>query len=102
MLFSYNLHIANELFLKSYQFHSSQLAALLLFINVQGLVFSVLFCFIFNFFLISVGQQVVFKCLGEGILEKAFQGYNACIFAYGQTGERDALSGCKRQCLIAL
>lgn len=30
---------------------------------------------------------MVFKCLGEGILEKAFQGYNACIFAYGQTGE---------------
>jgi hypothetical protein len=30
---------------------------------------------------------VVFKCLGEGILEKAFQGYNACIFAYGQTGK---------------
>uniref|UniRef100_A0A8C3E4Y5 Kinesin family member 13A n=1 Tax=Corvus moneduloides TaxID=1196302 RepID=A0A8C3E4Y5_CORMO len=37
-----------------------------------------------NYFL---GQEVVFKCLGEGILEKAFQGYNACIFAYGQTGE---------------
>ena len=33
------------------------------------------------------GQEVVFKCLGEGILEKAFQGYNACIFAYGQTGK---------------
>lgn len=33
-----------------------------------------------------VGQEVVFKCLGEGILENAFQGYNACIFAYGQTG----------------
>lgn len=30
---------------------------------------------------------MVFKCLGEGILEKAFQGYNACIFAYGQTGK---------------
>ena len=33
------------------------------------------------------GQEMVFKCLGEGILEKAFQGYNACIFAYGQTGK---------------
>lgn len=33
------------------------------------------------------GQEVVFKCLGEGILENAFQGYNACIFAYGQTGK---------------
>ncbi|XP_042169474.1 kinesin-like protein KIF13A [Oncorhynchus tshawytscha] len=32
------------------------------------------------------GQEVVFQCLGEGILENAFQGYNACIFAYGQTG----------------
>lgn len=32
------------------------------------------------------GQEVVFKCLGEGILDNAFQGYNACIFAYGQTG----------------
>nr|XP_006006836.2 PREDICTED: kinesin-like protein KIF13A [Latimeria chalumnae] len=34
------------------------------------------------------GQEVVFKCLGEGILENAFQGYNACIFAYGQTGKK--------------
>ncbi|MGH0156298.1 UNVERIFIED_CONTAM: hypothetical protein FKN15_038629 [Acipenser sinensis] len=33
------------------------------------------------------GQEVVFKSLGEGILENAFQGYNACIFAYGQTGQ---------------
>ncbi|KAL2083840.1 hypothetical protein ACEWY4_019358 [Coilia grayii] len=31
------------------------------------------------------GQEVVFACLGEGILDNAFQGYNACIFAYGQT-----------------
>ncbi|XP_063155014.1 kinesin-like protein KIF13A isoform X5 [Candoia aspera] len=37
-------------------------------------------------------QQVVFKCLGEGILEKAFQGYNACIFAYGQTGSGKSFS----------
>lgn len=40
-----------------------------------------------SFFFSFVGQEVVFKCLGEGILEKAFQGYNACIFAYGQTGK---------------
>ncbi|KGL74303.1 Kinesin-like KIF13A, partial [Tinamus guttatus] len=39
-----------------------------------------------------VGQEVVFKCLGEGILEKAFQGYNACIFAYGQTGSGKSFS----------
>uniref|UniRef100_A0A8C3TTH2 Kinesin family member 13B n=1 Tax=Catharus ustulatus TaxID=91951 RepID=A0A8C3TTH2_CATUS len=32
------------------------------------------------------GQDVVFKCLGENILQNAFDGYNACIFAYGQTG----------------
>uniref|UniRef100_A0A670HUL6 Kinesin family member 13B n=1 Tax=Podarcis muralis TaxID=64176 RepID=A0A670HUL6_PODMU len=31
-------------------------------------------------------QDVVFKCLGENILQNAFEGYNACIFAYGQTG----------------
>lgn len=38
-------------------------------------------------FFVKKGQEVVFKCLGEGILENAFQGYNACIFAYGQTGK---------------
>ncbi|XP_037698415.1 kinesin-like protein KIF13A isoform X5 [Choloepus didactylus] len=38
------------------------------------------------------GQEVVFKCLGEGILEKSFQGYNACIFAYGQTGSGKSFS----------
>ncbi|XP_060773908.1 kinesin-like protein KIF13B isoform X2 [Neoarius graeffei] len=32
------------------------------------------------------GQNVVFQCLGEKLLDNAFQGYNACIFAYGQTG----------------
>ncbi|XP_036438074.1 kinesin-like protein KIF13B isoform X2 [Colossoma macropomum] len=32
------------------------------------------------------GQEVVFQCLGESLLDNAFQGYNACIFAYGQTG----------------
>ncbi|XP_078085577.1 kinesin-like protein KIF13B isoform X3 [Mustelus asterias] len=32
------------------------------------------------------GQDIVFKCLGENLLQNAFQGYNACIFAYGQTG----------------
>jgi len=37
------------------------------------------FCFL--------GQDVVFKCLGENILQNAFEGYNACIFAYGQTGK---------------
>ncbi|KAI5090730.1 kinesin-like protein KIF13B isoform X1 [Silurus meridionalis] len=32
------------------------------------------------------GQDVVFQCLGENLLDNAFQGYNACILAYGQTG----------------
>ncbi|XP_039605730.1 kinesin-like protein KIF13B [Polypterus senegalus] len=32
------------------------------------------------------GQDVVFHCLGENLLQNAFNGYNACIFAYGQTG----------------
>ncbi|KAK1343019.1 hypothetical protein QTO34_015789 [Cnephaeus nilssonii] len=32
------------------------------------------------------GQDDVFKCLGENILQNAFDGYNACVFAYGQTG----------------
>ncbi|XP_075057298.1 kinesin-like protein KIF13B isoform X2 [Mixophyes fleayi] len=32
------------------------------------------------------GQDIVFQCLGENILQNAFEGYNACIFAYGQTG----------------
>lgn len=43
------------------------------------------------------GQEVVFQCLGESLLHNAFQGYNACIFAYGQTGkllqESSILSG---------
>ncbi|XP_075682712.1 kinesin-like protein KIF13A isoform X3 [Rhinoderma darwinii] len=38
------------------------------------------------------GQETVFKCLGEGILDNAFQGYNACIFAYGQTGSGKSFS----------
>lgn len=33
-----------------------------------------------------LGQNTVFHCLGEKLLDNAFQGYNACIFAYGQTG----------------
>jgi kinesin family protein 13 len=31
-------------------------------------------------------QEIVFDALGRDILDNAFQGYNACIFAYGQTG----------------
>ncbi|XP_048248867.1 kinesin-like protein KIF13B isoform X7 [Haliotis rufescens] len=31
-------------------------------------------------------QESVFNCLGNDILECAYEGYNGCIFAYGQTG----------------
>lgn len=40
-----------------------------------------------NLFVLIIGQDDVFKCLGENILQNAFEGYNACIFAYGQTGK---------------
>lgn len=45
-------------------------------------------CFYFIFFLVFLGQDVVFQCLGESLLDNAFLGYNACIFAYGQTGNQ--------------
>ena len=35
----------------------------------------------------STDQTDVFQSLGMDILDNAFEGYNACIFAYGQTGE---------------
>lgn len=41
-------------------------------------------------YLFSLGQDVVFQCLGESLLDNAFLGYNACIFAYGQTGNLKA------------
>lgn len=31
-------------------------------------------------------QAEVFEQVGSGVLNNAFAGYNACIFAYGQTG----------------
>ena len=31
-------------------------------------------------------QEFVFKNLGIELLDNAFEGYNSCIFAYGQTG----------------
>ena len=37
-------------------------------------------------------QEKVFEALGQDLLENAFQGYNACIFAYGQTGWKKNLS----------
>ncbi|XP_068217159.1 kinesin-like protein unc-104 isoform X4 [Palaemon carinicauda] len=35
---------------------------------------------------VFASQSDVFKDIGEEMLEHAFQGYNVCIFAYGQTG----------------
>ncbi|XP_076312392.1 kinesin-like protein 98A isoform X1 [Tachypleus tridentatus] len=32
-----------------------------------------------------VGQEKVFEDLGKEVIENAFEGYNTCIFAYGQT-----------------
>ena len=37
-------------------------------------------------FSLNPGQEKVFENLGTDLLERAFEGYNACIFAYGQTG----------------
>ena len=36
---------------------------------------------------VLIAQVVVFDALGKGVLESSFNGYNACIFAYGQTGQ---------------
>lgn len=33
-------------------------------------------------------QETVFRCMGIPLLNRAFEGYNCCLFAYGQTGER--------------
>ena len=41
---------------------------------------------------LPTGQDAVFQAMGQGVLDNAFAGYNACIFAYGQTGMRPALT----------
>lgn len=41
-----------------------------------------------NFFCLpSTAQDRVFDSLGREVLDRAFEGYNGCIFAYGQTGK---------------
>ena len=35
---------------------------------------------------ILLGQELIFEKLGAEIVKHACEGYNACIFAYGQTG----------------
>lgn len=36
-------------------------------------------------------QQMVYSDIGEEMLQHSFDGYNVCIFAYGQTGGRQKL-----------
>ena len=37
-------------------------------------------------------QEYVYHCLGSQILQDVFDGYNACLFAYGQTGAGKSFS----------
>lgn len=32
------------------------------------------------------GQQTIYEKLARPLLERAFEGFNTCLFAYGQTG----------------
>ena len=38
-----------------------------------------------TFLTVNLSTLQVFADLGQGVLDSAFEGYNACIFAYGQT-----------------
>lgn len=51
---------------------------------------------LFAFHTLCTGQEVVFAALGVDVLNSAFEGYNACIFAYGQTGKYTASFGALR------
>lgn len=51
----------------------------------QALIYFVFF--MNNEHFIVPGQEKVYKCLGTDVLTNAFNGYNACLFAYGQTGK---------------
>ena len=52
------------------------------------LVCSMQYIYVIVAMVIYLAQVVVFDALGKGVLESSFGGYNACIFAYGQTGMR--------------
>jgi hypothetical protein len=41
-----------------------------------------------KFYQLILDQEDVFREVGTGVVESAFAGYNACIFAYGQTGNK--------------
>ena len=47
---------------------------------------------VFNTAHLYTDQEQVFQALGMDILQNAFEGYNACIFAYGQTGMKSGWS----------
>ncbi|RLW07249.1 hypothetical protein DV515_00003952, partial [Chloebia gouldiae] len=42
-----------------------------------------------------VCQEMVFKNLGTDVLKSAFEGYNASVFAYGQTGDKHSVVNIK-------
>lgn len=52
------------------------------------------FTFSFDFSFCSIdetapnfaSQQIVYEKLAKPLLERAFEGFNTCLFAYGQTG----------------
>ena len=52
----------------------------------MSLVFSLLSLLILLSSTHCIDQEQVFQALGMDILHNSFEGYNACIFAYGQTG----------------
>jgi len=39
-----------------------------------------------SLFFFKIGQATIFEKVGVQVIKHAFEGYNACIFAYGQTG----------------
>ena len=51
---------------------------------------------------LHAGQEKVFEYLGREILDRAFAGYNACLFAYGQTGLLPVLLICRHCCFYSL
>jgi kinesin family member 13 len=42
--------------------------------------------------LTNKAQEIVFKCIGIDLMNNAFSGFNACIFAYGQTSSGKSYS----------
>lgn len=65
-------------------------------------------CFEFDYCLNSsnpelfdfASQEMVYRKMGEPLLKNAFQGYNVCLFAYGQSGSGKWISLCWFRFLI--